>query len=97
MMLDGVNELVAHVERNLMSNQSPVHDETKQIADTLAIMAKKVSDHLVKLEEENNGILAVLKETRADRDKISTLYYGLKYQLQQDVELKSAMFTYVGP
>ena len=97
MMLDGVNELVAHVERNLMSNQSPVHDETKQIADTLAIMAKKVSDHLFKLEEENNGILAVLKETRADRDKISTLYYGLKYQLQQDVELKSAMFTYVGP
>jgi len=95
-ILDGVNELITHVERNLVTSQSPLFDETKKITDSLAVSINNVYINLVKLQDENSKTLALLKDTRADRDKVSKLYYGLKYQLQQEVELKTSMYTYVG-
>jgi len=93
-MLDGVTKLKRHL---MTVSQSPLFDETKKIADLLANNIALVYANLQKLQDDNTNLLSLLKDTRADRDKVSKLYYGLKYQLQQEVVLKTPMYTYLGP
>ena len=92
-MLDGVTKL----KRHLMTSQSPLFDETKKIADLLANNIALIYDNFQKLQDDNTNLLSLLKDTRTDRDKVSKLYYGLKYQIQLEVVLKTPMYTYLGP